>query len=162
MSDCQCHQEAIEEVLALGGGEESLSAIVQEHLEQCEDCRDYLQEGLQLNKLMEEPLALPPSDLTELVMARIGAETEPAEVPESRLPWAERFAWAVSGAVGMYCLERIPEYSSSWFEGLDKLVFQTEWVFRMPVAVSATSLAAAAFLLFVFQGAIIYGTRSTA
>ena len=162
MSECDCYQEAIDEVLALGGGEESLSVEVRRHLEECPDCTEFLQDCLQLNKLMEEPLPLPPADLTERVMARISADTVVEEPLETRLPWAERFAWAVSGAVGMYCLERIPEYSSSWFEGLDKLVFQSDWVFTMPVAMSATSLALAAFLLFVVQGAIIYGTRSAA
>ena len=170
MSDCLNYQESIDEVLALGGGEESLSPGLLEHVGTCGACRAFLEEGLELNRLMEEPLPLPPVDLVEGVMARVKAESlapesehrPELEAVEPRLPWAERFAWAVSGAVGMYCLERVPEYSSSWFEGLDTLLFSTEWVFRMPMAVSATSLVAAAFLLFLFQGAIIYGTRGTA
>lgn len=161
MSDCLEAQEAMEEIAALGGDEEGLPAALRAHLGECKACREYWEESLELNRLLEEPLALPPANLAELVMARL-EETEPPSLVETCLPWAERFAWAASGAVAMFCLERLPEYSTGWIAALGDLWSQSEALFQVPVAASASTLMLAALVLLSVQSALVYGTRKTA
>ena len=156
MTECEQHQEAMDEVLAFGGTAEEFSVECQEHLQECQSCQAFVEESLALNQVLEEPLAFPPVDLTERVMARIAAE----EVEEVKLPWAERFAWLACGAIAMYCLERLPEYTSDWTTSLETFWSQTEWMIQMPVTASASTLVLAAVILAIVQGGLIYGTRS--
>ena len=46
---------------------------------------------LELNRLLEEPLPLPPAELSERVMEAISREPEPS------LPFGERLLWAAAG-----------------------------------------------------------------
>lgn len=157
MSDCREWQQEIDEILALGGAENEFSPALTEHLAGCENCREFCQDGLLLNQMMEEPAPLPPADLVSGVMARVAAERQPEEV---RLPWAERLAWAASGAVGMFFLDRLPEYSLSWLTELQQSVAQMEWAFPVPMATSASTLVFAAAALLVVQGTLVYRTRA--
>lgn len=156
MSDCQSWQQELDELLALGGSEADFQPELNEHLESCEDCREFCREGLLLNQMMEEPLPLPPAELVPGVMARITADRRPEE---AKLPWAERLAWAASGAVGMFLLERLPEVSFSWFESLQEVLVQVDLTFPVPMAASASTLALAAVVLFAVQGTLVYRTR---
>jgi hypothetical protein len=148
----------MDEILALGGSAEELTAECRNHLETCEACQAFLEESLALNLALEEPIPFPPANLAEQVMERIAF----SEAEEPSLPWAERLAWVASGAIAMFCLERIPEYSSDWFSSFEAMFAQAEWVMKMPFALSASSLVLAAVVLFLVQGALIYGTRAKA
>ncbi len=157
MSDCQEWQQEIDEILALGGAENDFSKPLTEHLAACEGCREFCQDGLLLNQMMEEPTPLPPSDIVSGVMARVAAERLPEEV---RLPWAERLAWAASGAVAMFFLERLPDFSLTWLSELQRSVAQVDWAFPVPMAASASTLVLAAVTLLVVQGTLVYRTRA--
>lgn len=157
MKQCEPYQQAMDEVLAFGGGPEEFSGDCRAHLEQCDACKEFLDDSLALNLALEEPLPFPPSDLTERVMAKI-AEQEPVE---AKLPWAERFAWLACGAIAMFSLERLPEYSGEWLSSLQAVWTQTEWMLRTPVTASGSTLVLAAFLLAAVQGGLIYRARST-
>lgn len=148
----------MDEVLAFGGDRGDFQADCTAHLEDCENCQAFLEESLALNQLMEEPIPFPPVNLTEQVMERVLH----SEREEPSLPWAERLAWAASGAVGMYLLDRIPEYSSDWFSGLETLILQAEWAFSVPLAMSASTLFFTALILLIGQGALVYKTRGSA
>ena len=145
MSDCQDWQQEIDEILALGGTESEFSQPLAEHLAACESCREFCDDGLLLNQMMEEPTPLPPSDIVS---------------GEVRLPWAERLAWAASGAVAMFFLERLPEFSLSWLSELQQSVAQVDLAFPVPMAASASTLVIAAAALLVVQGALVYRTRA--
>jgi hypothetical protein len=157
VSDCQKWQEEMDEVLAFGGTEADFTPPLTEHLEACEICRGFCSEGILLSQMMEEPVPLPPADLVPSVMARVAAAQS---VEEVRLPWAERLAWAASGAVGMFFIERIPEYSLSWLTNLQQVVTQIDWSLPVPIAASASTLVLAAVTLVTVQGGLVYGTRA--
>jgi len=157
VSDCQDWQQEIDEILALGGTESEFSQPLAEHLAACESCREFCDDGLLLNQMMEEPTPLPPSDIVSGVMARVAEERH---VEEVRLPWAERLAWAASGAVAMFFLERLPEFSLSWLSELQQSVAQVDLAFPVPMAASASTLVIAAAALLVVQGALVYRTRA--
>lgn len=162
MSDlCLKLQEEMDEVLALGGTPEEFNQECQDHIVECQACQDFCEESLALANLLEEPIPLPPADLTAAVMQRI-AQSELAEAEAPRLPWAERFAWAASGAIAMFGLERIPEYSSSWFSGVEQLFLAGEWAFKVPLGVSMSTMIMTALTLLVVQGALVYRTKGTA
>ena len=156
MSDCQGWQQEIDEVLALGGAESDFSQPLAEHLAGCESCREFCDDGLLLNQMMDEPAPLPPSEIVSGVMARVALERQ----PEVKLPWAERLAWAASGAVAMFFLERLPQVSLSWLSELQQSVAQVELAFPVPMAASASTLVLAAAALFVVQGTLVYRTRA--
>jgi predicted anti-sigma-YlaC factor YlaD len=156
VSDCQQWQEEMDEVLAFGGTEAEFSQPLTEHLATCEPCRDFCSDGLLLNQMMEEPVPLPPADLVPNVMAQVAA----AQTVDVRLPWAERLAWAASGAVSMFFIERIPEYSFSWLTDLQQVVAQVDWSFPVPMAASASTLVLAALTLATVQGTLVYRTRA--
>lgn len=157
MSDCQRWQEEIDEVLAPGGTESDFSTSLAEHLVACEECREFCADGLLLNQMMDEPVPLPPAEMVPRVMARIASEQSPQEL---RLPWAERLAWAASGAVGMFFMERIPDYSNTWLLGIQQTMSQIDWSFPVPVATSASTLVLAALALLAVQGTLVYRTRA--
>ncbi|MCA9778168.1 MAG: hypothetical protein KC800_15685 [Candidatus Eremiobacteraeota bacterium] len=157
MSDCQSWQQEIDEILAVGGAEDDFSTPLSEHLLECESCREFCQDGLVLNQMMEEPAPLPPADLVSGVMARVASDREPEEV---RLPWAERLAWAASGAVAMFFVERLPEFSLSWLSEVEQTMSQLDWAFPVPIATSASTLAVAALVLLAVQGSLVYRTRA--
>ena len=146
----------MEEFLAFGQGIEDFPDELKGHLKSCQDCESFYQESLLLNDLLEEPLAFPPPDLVSNVMQRIASE----EAPPVRLPWGERLAWAISGALAMYCAEHIPEYSSSWLTNIEQIFLQTGALFQAPMALSATSVLLSAICLFMMQGALVYKTRT--
>lgn len=157
MSDCLEWQETMDEILALGGTEVDFASPLTEHLKSCESCRDFCSEGLLLNQMMEEPVPLPPAELVTGVMARVAA-VRPAE--EVRLPWAERLAWASSGAVAMFFLERIPEFSLNWLTNLQQDVSQVDWSIPVPMVLSASTLIVLALVLATVQGTLVYRTRA--
>jgi HAMP domain-containing protein len=157
VSDCQQWQEEMDEVLAFGGTEADFAPSLTEHLTRCDGCRDFFSEGLLLNQMMEEPVPLPPGDLVANVMSRVAA-AHPVE--EVRLPWAERLAWAASGAVCMFFIERIPEYSLSWLTSAQQMVAQIDWSVPVPMAASASTLVLAAVALAAVQGTLVYQTRA--
>lgn len=158
MSDCETYQMSMDEVLAFGGTPSDFPEECTEHIAHCESCSAFLDESLALGQLLEDPIPFPPVNLTEQVMERI-AESEKVEVG---LPWTERLAWAASGAVGMYCLDRIPEYSSNWLSEVQSFFLQAEWAFTTPIAMSASSLALMALVLLLGQGALVYKARTSA
>lgn len=158
MSDCEKYQMSMDEVLAFGGTPSDFPEQCNEHLTRCESCSAFLEESLALGQLLEEPIPFPPVNLAETVMERI-AESERVEVG---LPWTERLAWAASGAIAMYCLDRIPEYSMNWMSELQSFFIQAEWAFTTPVAMSASSLVLMAFVLLLGQGALVYKARTSA
>jgi len=147
----------MEEVLALAGTTEDFPADCLDHLEVCGSCREFLEDSLQLNRVLREPLPFPPTDLAERVMERIAL----SEAEEPQLPWAERFAWVVCGAIAMFCVERLPEYSAGWSSSLESLWTQAEWMMDVPFALSASKLVLAGVVLLLVQGALILKTRAT-
>ena len=169
MRDCQNRQAEMDEILAVGGSEADFSPALAEHVESCENCRKFCREGLLLNQLMEEPVPLPPVDLVPGVMGRLERHPQslsglPGPVErgprESKLTWAERMAWASSGAVAMFMWERIPVVSLSWLESLQNVLLQVDWTFPVPVSTSASTLVVAALTLMTVQGALAYKTRA--
>lgn len=156
MTDCHQFQEAMDEVLGLGGTTDEFSPECRSHLRHCSECQVFVEESLELNRLMEEPVPFPPEDMVNQVMARIEAE----QAPEARLPWAERFAWAASGAVAMYCVERIPQYSSSLWTTLESVLSQSESLLKIPMTISPSFLILMALSLLLIQTALIYRTRA--
>lgn len=156
MTDCEQFQEAMDDVLAQGGTPDEFSPQCRTHLHDCSECRDFVEESLELNRLMEEPVPFPPEDMVEQVMARIEAD----QLSEPRLPWAERFAWAASGAVAMYCVERIPQYSSSMWTTMESVLTQSESLLKVPLAMSPSFLVLMALSLLLVQTALIYRTRA--
>lgn len=157
---CLKLQEEMDEVLALGGTPEEFDQECQNHILECESCQAFCEESVALASLLDEPIPLPPADLTASVMQRI-TQSDLAEVELPRLPWAERFAWAASGAIAMFGLERIPEYSSSWFSGFEQIFLAGEWAFKVPMGVSVSTMMVTAFGLVVLQGALVYRTKGS-
>lgn len=165
MSDCDRYQIEIVEGTALPAyawGDE-LSA----HLESCPCCQEVLEQERELNALLNEPLPLPPADLVPGVMARIESERSKhtaSDVPvrEPSLPWAERFVWAASGAMAMYCLERLPDLSSRWFAETQVAIFSALSSLRLPLEVNIFTLVGLALVLLAAQGVMVYQVRTSA
>lgn len=156
MKNCEHFQELIDEILALGGSPAEYPSHLERHLTTCQECQAFSHDGLLLNQALDEPLPLPPADLAKQVMQRI----QSSQIEEVKLPWAERLAWAASGAIAMFCLERIPEYSASWWSELEQATRQMDWLMATPLALSASSLVAAALSLLAVQGLLVYKTRT--
>lgn len=159
MSRCESFQEEIEMELAIGdAGQDSLSAECREHLAECKECTSYLEQELELNRALAEPVPLPPPDLADLVMARVAAEKE--QVAEPSLPWGERLAWAASGAAAMFCLNNLPALSADWMSKLQmSLVSLDPSSFQVPYSLSVASVGALAVLLMAVQGVMVYQVR---
>ncbi len=161
--DCQKFSEAIVEQVARLGREPRWDEAVAQHLEQCQLCRQLLRDELELCRLLEEPVPLPPADLINGVMARLSAAAEPPEPrAETALPWAERFAWAASGAAAMYGLERLPDLSGAWLGELQAAFFSVLGALAIPFEINGLYLLVLALTLFVAQGAMVYQVRSSA
>ncbi len=161
MSRCQNFQEEIELELAIGdAGEESLSAECREHLAECEVCAGYLEQELELNRALAEPVPLPPGDLNDLVMARISADQESSV--ESALPWGERLAWAASGAAAMFCINNLPALSADWMSKLQMSLTSLDFsAVQVPYSLSLASVGALAVLLVAVQGVMVYQVRAS-
>ena len=159
MSDCENYQMRMDEVLALGGTPSDFPDPCTDHVARCENCSAFLEESLALAPLLEEPIPFPPVHLAEQVMERI-SQSERENV-EAGLPWTERLVWAASGAVAMYGLDRLPEYSSNWLSEVESFFLQAEWAFATPVAMSASSLFLMALVLLLGQGALVYKARTS-
>lgn len=163
MRDCPQIQDTITELVTLQGGEPAWSPAIAEHLRGCPACRDVLKQELELCALLEEPLPLPPAGLISGVMARI-AQEQPAQAfeKEPALPWAERFAWAASGAVAMACLDRLPALGTNWWNEILSGFFSITSLWSAPFEINGSYLAALAAVLLAAQGAMVYQVRVSA
>lgn len=92
--NCESYQERIDEQLAVGVPADLLPGTLQAHLDECPECQLFLSESLELNRLLEEPLPLPPAELVERVMQAVKA---PAAEPA--LGMGERLVWASLGGL---------------------------------------------------------------
>ena len=166
MNDCEQIQQRITEEVSLSGREPHWKeASVADHVAGCAACRELLEQELELSRLLDEPLPLPPAGLIPDVMALIATDTEaalPARPTETGLPWAERFAWAASGAVAMFCLERLPSMSADLFSEAQLAVFSLLSSLAVPFEINGLYLAVVALGLLAAQGAMIYQVRASA
>lgn len=163
MSDCRQIQETITELVTLKGGEPQWEASIAEHLKGCPQCREVLEQELELCVLLDEPLPLPPADLIPGVLARIASES-PARPPlrEPSLPWAEKVAWAASGAAAMFCLDRLPTLSTEWWDELWSSFWSIASVWSAPFEINGAYLAALALVLVLAQSVMVYQVRVSA
>ncbi|MCA9796416.1 MAG: hypothetical protein KC910_31630 [Candidatus Eremiobacteraeota bacterium] len=92
--NCESYQERIDEHLAVGVPADLLPGTLLCHLEACSDCREFVQESLELGRLLEEPLPLPPAELVERVM-----EAVKTPAAEPALGMGERLVWATLGGL---------------------------------------------------------------
>lgn len=163
MSDCQDRQDFITEMVTLKGAEPQWEPDLAEHLQSCPACREALAQELELCALLEEPLPLPPSDLVSGVMARIGDDVNVAgPAREPALPWAERFAWAASGAVAMFCLDHLPLQATDWLAELQSIFASLASMGSMPFELNGLYLAVMAAVLLAAQGAMVYQVKVSA
>lgn len=163
MIECQDRQEFITEMVTLKGAEPRWEPEFAEHLRSCPACRQVLAQELELCALLDEPLPLPPADLISGVMARI-AEEAPSPVParEPTLPWAERFAWAASGGVAMFCLDRLPLQTTDWLGEIQSALTSLASLWSMPFELNGLYLAVMAVVLLAAQGAMVYQVKVSA
>lgn len=79
----------------------ALPPEIERHLEGCPDCQTLYEEGLLLNRLLSEPLGLPPADLSSRIMQAIRTESgqERDLGPAPPIAWSERLAWALLGSM---------------------------------------------------------------
>lgn len=166
MSDCEHVQEMIATEVARRGREPAWEdAAIAAHLVGCAACRAVLAQELELCLLLDEPLPLPPHELIPGVMARIATESSPSaslDRSEQGLAWAERFAWAASGAVAMYGLERLPELSEPWLSEVALQGLATLTALSAPFELNWLYLVVLGLGLLVAQGAMVYQVRSSA
>jgi predicted anti-sigma-YlaC factor YlaD len=164
MSDCDDIQHAITEGVALAGREPPWQEPISGHLAGCASCREMLRQEVELARLLEEPSPLPPAGLIPEVMARIAAEPATAlspAPPASGLAWAERFAWAASGAVAMACLERLPSLSAPWLADAQLSFFSVLSSLAVPLEVNGLYLVVLALGLLAAQGVMVYQVRTS-
>ena len=160
--NCEHCEVLISEEIAIGGTRESLSRECREHLAQCEACNSALELELELNHMLEEPIPLPPGDLTAAVMARIELDAVPQLEPDLSLAWGERLAWMVSGAALMFGIERIPSVSSEWLFDLQSQLSAFSLAMEWPGMMSPSHMAIFAVLLISVQGAMVAKVKGEA
>ncbi|MBI3929999.1 MAG: hypothetical protein HY319_30955 [Armatimonadetes bacterium] len=97
---CEPIRRQLEEHLAVGIPADLLPGTLRAHLESCPACAAFADAARELNRLLEEPLPLPPPDLSQRVMAAVARE-ETRREPVS-LAQTERLVWAALGAVSAW------------------------------------------------------------
>ena len=144
--NCEECREALEEHFAVAGAAALVPVWCERHLNQCQDCRLFVAEERELNRLLEEPLALPPADLSQRIMQAVGRQSL-----EVSVPLAERLLWAVAGGACVAVYQYLPLdilsdlWNMSWSYNLDL----PEWTFTLPD--TGSLLLPAAALLTVLQ-----------
>lgn len=160
--NCEHCEALIAEELAIGGNAESLSSECLEHLAECEACSEILELELELNRMLEEPVPFPPTDLAARVMEKIELDSAVVSSPELGLAWGERLAWMVSGAVLMFGIERLPNLSSDWALELQSQLSALSFALELPGLVSTGQVTLLAILLISIQGAMVVKVKGEA
>jgi hypothetical protein len=85
-----------------------------------------------------------------------------AHLEDSALPWAERLAWAASGAAAMFFIERMPSVSTDWLGEAQAMLGGVMGWLWIPFEVNGLYLAVTALVLLALQGAMIYQVKASA
>ena len=141
--------ETIDEYLAVGVPPGLLPGQHREHLEACAACRDALEDSLELARLLQEPLPLPPADLTARIMARIQEPVSRSARPATQ----ERLIWAALGAAVPALLLWDP---APLFQSAASLV--PVWQLSLP-GIDATWGVLGAAALLAAQLSVLWGVR---
>ena len=146
---------AIDEYLAVGVAPELLPGQHRHHLEGCPDCQAQVEESRVLARLLDEPLMLPPADLTARIMARV-AEPRERPLPQAS-PAQERLLWASLGAAAASVIP----FLQGGIPGLDLASWMP--VFTLPAVPGLESswALAGAVLLLGAQITLQWGVRRT-
>ena len=143
--NCDECRQALEEHFAVAGMSALVPVWCERHLGECEECRLFVAEERELNRLLEEPLALPPADLAERVMGAIKKDKV-----EVGVPLGERLLWAAAGGgcvaafqwVRFDAVMELMSYDFSWTLPSLSFTLPDTGPFLLPAAALLTVLQA--------------------
>lgn len=153
--NCDECRETLEEHFAIAGVAALVPVWCERHLGECEECRLFVAEERELNRLLEEPLALPPADLAERIMTAVARQ--PAE---AGVPLGERLLWAAAGG-GCVAAFQYVRFDAM----MDLLAYDFSWTlptFTMTLPDTGPFLLPAAALLTVLQAGTVLWVRKRA
>jgi len=150
---CPCFQ-AIDEYLAIGVAPELLPGQHREHLDGCEACREAVAESLELARLLQEPLPLPPADLTARIMAAVQA---PPPVRAVRPAKQERLVWAALGAAAASLVPVLFQWDPAPLTQAAAALVPA-WQLSLPALDASWAVLGAAVLLGA-QASVLWGVR---
>lgn len=148
------HFQAIDEYLAVGVAPELLPGQHRQHLEACASCSEAVAESLELGRLLQEPLLLPPADLTARILAAVKT---PSPRRQARPAQQERLLWAALGAAAASLVPVLFQWDPTPVTQAAAALLPA-WQLSLP-GLDATWAVVGATVLLGAQASVLWGVR---